>query len=243
MDKNKDKHKIDINEAIKERHSVRQYLDKPLDENVKSDLQDVIDECNKESGLHIQLVCDEPKAFQSKLAKYGKFENANNYIVLVGKKQPRLDEKCGYYGQKIAIAAQMLGLNTCWVALSYKKIPGAFEVAKDEKLTVVIAVGYGANQGKERKSKKPEDVCYDIQSAPQWFKRGVDYALLAPTATNQQKFSINLDGLSSRVKIKAGFGPESKVDLGIVKYNFEIGAGKENFEWADKNTFEIRITD
>jgi hypothetical protein len=24
----------------------------------------------------------------------------------------------------------------------------------------------------------------------------------------------------------------SKMDLGIVKYHFELGAGKENFEWA-----------
>ena len=234
---------MDIYEAVKERHSVRQYLDKPLEENVISDLNGVIDECNKESGLHIQLVTDEPKAFQSKLAKYGHFENVTNYIALVGKKQPRLDEKCGYWGQKIVIAAQMMGLNTCWVALSYKKIPGAFEVEKDEKLTLVIAIGYGKNEGKERKSKTPEDVCYDIQSAPLWFKRGVDYALLAPTARNQQKFTINLDGISNRVKVKAGVGPESKVDLGIVKYNFEVGAGKENFEWADKNTFEIKITD
>lgn len=23
----------------------------------------------------------------------------------------------------------------------------------------------------------------------------------------------------------------TKIDLGIVKYHFEIGAGKENFEW------------
>ena len=234
---------MDIYEAVKARHSVRQYLDKPLEENVKSDLLDLIRECNEQSGLNFQLVCDEPKAFQSKLAKYGHFENVTNYIALVGKKQPRLEEKCGYWGEKIVIAAQMMGLNTCWVALSYKKIPGAFEVGKDEKLTVVISIGYGENQGSERKSKSPEDVCYDIQSAPVWFKRGVEYALLAPTARNQQKFTINLDGISNRVKVKAGVGPESKVDLGIVKYNFEVGAGKDNFEWADKKTFEIRITD
>ncbi len=232
---------MDIFEAVKERHSVRQYLDKPLEENVKNELLDLIKECNEKSGLNIQLVCDEPKAFDAKIAKH--FENVTNYIVLVGKKQPKLDEKCGYWGQKLVIAAQMMGLNTCWVALTYKKIPGAFTVEKDEKLTDIIAIGYGANQGKERKSKKPEDVCYDIQAAPLWFKRGVEFALLAPTARNQQKFTINLDGISNRVKIKAGLGPEAKTDLGIVKYNFEVGAGKDNFEWADNNTFEIRITD
>ena len=235
---------MDIYEAVKERHSVRQYLDKPLEAEVKEQLEEIIKEINEKSGLHFQLVTDEPKAFQSRLAKYGHFENVTNYVALVGKKQPRLEEKCGYWGEKLVIDAQMMGLNTCWVALSYKKIPGAFTVEKDEKLTVVISIGYGENQGKERKSKKPEDVCYDIQSAPQWFKRGVEFALLAPTARNQQKFTINLDGISDRVKVKAGVGPESKVDLGIVKYNFEIGADKKNFEWADENnTFEIRITD
>lgn len=234
---------MDIYEAIKARHSVRQYLDKPLEENVKAKLQEIIDECNKEGKLHIQLVCDEPQAFSAKIASYGNFKNVKNYIALVGPKSKTLDEKCGYYGQKIVLEAQMMGLNTCWVALTYKKIPGAFTVDKGEKLTVVIAIGYGETQGKERKSKTPEQVCYDIQSAPAWFKRGVDAALLAPTATNQQKFTFNLDGISNRVKVKAGFGPESKVDLGIVKYNFEAAADKKNFEWAGNDTFEIRITD
>ena len=32
----------------------------------------------------MQLILDEPKAFQGVLAKYGKFRNANNYIVMTG---------------------------------------------------------------------------------------------------------------------------------------------------------------
>ena len=55
-------------------------------------------------------------------------------------------------------------------------------------------------------------------------------ALLAPTAINQQKFKFSLhDG--NKVSVKAGLGFYSKVDLGIVKYHFEIGAGVKNFEW------------
>ncbi|MBQ7741269.1 MAG: nitroreductase [Eubacterium sp.] len=234
---------MDLNEAILERHSVRQYKNEPLKAEDKEKLIDLIEGINNESGLHIQLVCDEPKAFESKMAKYGKFSGVTNYVALIGKKQPNLDEKCGYYGQRIVLEAQTMGLNTCWVASSYKKISDAYTVDKGEKLTVVIAIGYGETEGKKRKSKKPEDVCYDIQSAPHWFKRGIDAALLAPTAMNQQKFTFNLDGISNRVKAKAGIGPYSKVDLGIAKYNFEVGAGKKNFEWAGKNTFEIRITD
>lgn len=223
---------MDIFEAVKARHSVRQYLDKPLEADVKERLEALIEQYNKEAVLHIQLVTDEPLAFSSKLASYGHFENVTNYIVLAGKKRKSLDELCGYYGEKLVLEAQRLGLNTCWVALTYKKIPGTFVLEKDEKVTVVIALGYGATQGKERKSKTPEQLCDDYQSMPKWFQRGLQYALMAPTATNQQKFKFELvDDYKVRAKT-AGIGPELKVDLGIVKYHFEIGADTNNFEWV-----------
>ena len=222
---------MDIYEAVKARHSVRQYIDKPLDEDVKARLEKLIAQYNEEGTLHIQLVTNEPLAFSSKLASYGNFKGVSNYIVLAGKKRKGLDKTCGYYGEKLVLEAQMMGLNTCWVALTYKKIPGAFTLEKDEKLTVVIAIGYGETQGKERKSKSPEQICDDYQSMPKWFQRGVKYALMAPTATNQQKFKLGLTG-TRRVSLKTvGVGPEIKLDLGIIKCHFEIGAGTENFEW------------
>lgn len=35
-------------------------------------------------------------------------------------------------------------------------------------------------------------------------------------------------------RARARFGPCSKIDLGIVKYHFEVGAGKENFKWEEE---------
>lgn len=66
-------------------------------------------------------------------------------------------------------------------------------------------------------------------AVPSWFQKGVDAALLAPTAMNQQKFVISLEG--NKVSIKAGIGFYTKLDLGIVKCHFEIGAGADNFQW------------
>lgn len=65
---------------------------------------------------------------------------------------------------------------------------------------------------------------------PDWFRNGVNAAFLAPAAVNQQKFTFTLDG--NKVSTKAGIGFYTKVDLGIVKCHFEIGAGKDNFMWA-----------
>ena len=140
-------------EAMRARHSVRQYENRPLAKAQVTALQQEIGACNALSGLHIQLVTDEPRAFSGLMARYGKFSGVRNYIALVGKKGPGLDEACGYWGEKLVLTAQMLGLNTCWVALTYKKVPGAFAVDPDEKLALVIALGYGATQGVPHKSR------------------------------------------------------------------------------------------
>ena len=223
---------MNTTELIKRRHSVRQYRNEPIAEETLRLLKEEIDLCNKESGLNFQLVTNEPKAFSGRMAKYGKFENVSNYIALVGKKSKDLDELCGYYGERIVLRAQELGLNTCWVALTYTKVPEAYEVREGEKLTVVISVGYGRHRGLPRKSKSLSEVSNAEEVNVEWFTRGVEAALLAPTAMNQQKFYFTLT--NDGVLAKAGIGFYTKMDLGIAKYHFELGAGRENFTWCEK---------
>lgn len=220
---------MNLSEAINARHSVRQYKNQPLNAETISELQAEIKNCNKESGLHIQLVTDEPKAFEGFMAHYGKFSGVTNYIALIGKKGADLEEKCGYYGERLVLRAQQLGLNTCWVALTYSKINTAFSVKQGEKLCVVIALGYGKTQGMPHKSKSFSQVAEAAAPVPDWFKNGVEAALLAPTAMNQQKFKFTLRG--GKVSVKPGIGFYTKVDLGIVKYHFEIGSGKQQLNW------------
>ncbi len=216
---------MNIIDAIKERHSVRQYLDRPIEKEILDEIRKEIEECNNESGLHIQLVTNEPKAFDSFMAHYGKFSGVKNYIVLVGKKGKLLDELCGYYGERLVIKIQQLGLNTCWVAMTYKKVPSAFVIDKGEKLTIVISLGYGKTQGIPHKNKMIEQVSNVSNDTPDWFKEGVELALLAPTAMNQQKFKFYYS--NGEVNLKAGVGFYSKIDLGIVKYHFELGTNKK----------------
>lgn len=219
-----------IMEAIRQRHSVRQYTDKPLGEDVIRPLEEEIAAYNKESGLHIQLVKNEPKAFDSFMAHYGKFSGVTNYIAMIGKKGPDLEETCGYYGERLVLKAQQLGLNTCWVAMTYSKIRSAFSVGEGEKLCIVISLGYGKTQGVPHRSKAIEKVAKTDGPAPDWFTSGVEAALLAPTAMNQQKFQFTLT--DDKVSVRAGVGFYTKIDLGIVRYHFEAGAGKEHFTWT-----------
>ena len=221
---------MDLFEAMEHRHAVRSYEDRPIAPEAREALLACIAQCNRESGLHIQLVLDEPRGFGGLPAHYGKFSGVKNYIALIGKKSPNLEEACGYYGEKIVLRAQQLGLNTCWVAMTYSKVKTAFQIAPGEKLCLVIAVGYGTTQGAGHPVKQPEEVSKADSPVPDWFQRGVRAALLAPTAMNQQKITFTLQGGS--VAAKAGTGFYTKVDLGIAKYHFEIGAGTAQFRWA-----------
>ena len=220
-----------IKDAMKERHSVRNYKATAIPQEIVARLQAEIDTCNKEGGLSIQLVTGEPKAFDGFMAHYGKFSGVQNYIALVGRKTADLEEKIGYYGERIVILAQSLGLNTCWVAMTVSKgiIKKKCTMKNGEKLVVVMSLGCGENQGVSHKSKSLSDVVSVNGQMPEWFKSGMEAALLAPTAMNQQKFKFILHGTAVEAKSLGGF--YSKVDLGIVKYHFEVGAGKENFTW------------
>ena len=223
-------------EAISARHSVRKYIDKEIPADIIAVLQDKIAECNKVGNLNIQLVLNETKAFTGMLA-YGKFSGVKNYLVMVGKKSKDLDERVGYYGEQLVLLAQTLGLNTCWAGLSYRKVSEAYNVGKEEKLTCMIALGYGETQGVTHKIKSVADVSNASDITPSWFRKGVEAALLAPTAVNQQKFSFEYIGMKNNrhvVKANKGFSMVgyTQMDLGIAKYHFEVGAGKENFEWV-----------
>lgn len=221
---------MDLMEAMRQRHSVRSYEKKAIEGETLRALEQLIDECSRESGLHIQLVRDEPKAFDCMMAHYGKFSGVTNYIAMVGKKGPQLDELCGYYGERIVLEAQALGLSTCWVAMTYKKIPGVFAVGHGEKLAIVISIGYGKEKGVPHKSKDTAAVSNMGSESPDWFRQGVAAALLAPTAMNQQKFRFELSG--DQVSARAGMGFYSKIDLGIAKYHFEVGSGKGKEIWT-----------
>ena len=223
---------MDIMEAMRLRHSVRQYLDKPIEPEKLQRLQEEIDACNREGGLHIQLITDEVQAFGGMIARYGKFSGVHHYIALVGQRAQGLSERAGYYGERIVLLAQMLGLNTCWVALTFSKGKCRAELASGEKLVCVIALGYGTNQGVAHKNRPLERLYRVDRPMPEWFLKGLNAALLAPTAINQQRFRFILSGDTVKAVSTGGFF--SKVDLGIVKYHFEVGAGREHFSGAEE---------
>lgn len=211
-------------EAIKERHSVRNYEAKKIEADKVEKIRAKIEELNKEGNLHLQFMVDAGKTYNKLFNKVAGLGSAPSVIACVGIDDETLEQRVGYYGEKLVLFIQELGLNTCWAGTFNQKNIGA-EVGDGEKLVISIAVGYGKDKGKPHKSKSPEQVIEAKGDRPYWFNKGVDMALLAPTAINQQKFTIRLNEDESVDFVDKG-GIFSQVDLGIVRCHFEIGAEK-----------------
>lgn len=219
-----------IQEAIKERHMVRQYTDQAIPADMEELLRARIAENNKKYNLHLALVVGNSDGIGS-MAKLLLSRTVNNYIVLAGLDTPELDEKLGYCGADLILYAQTLGLNTWWVGGMFNG-KGALKnlSSRDVRVNGVIAIGYGKTQGIPHKSKAAAEISEYEGDAPQWFIDGVNALLYAPTALNKQPYMVR--GVGNKVFISAGDGHFAGVDLGIGKYHFEVGAGKENFEWV-----------
>lgn len=220
--------KKELFELLESRHSVRQFTERKIDGETASVLQKEIDAINAESGLRFVLITENDAVFQANKPHYGNFSGCRNLFALYGGKGE--DEKIGYFGERLVLFAQSIGLNTCWVALSYKKNKMPTQPPAGMMLYDVIALGYGKTQGIAHKSKPVEKVSKMTADTPEWFKDGMRAVLLAPTAINQQRFWFEQTG-ERTVHAKSMIGPCHKTDLGIVKYHFELGAGKENFDW------------
>ena len=152
---------------------------------------------------------------------------------MAGPKNKGTEEKIGYYGEELVLLAQTIGLNSCWVGLTYKKIPGTFTLREGDIVHCVIALGYGMMPGVQHPQKAKENFYESEGLPPVWFQNGLEAALLAPTAVNQQKFKFILHP-DNVVEARTSFSMAgyTAIDLGIVKLHFEIGAGRENFTWA-----------
>lgn len=221
-------------ETIRERHSVREYDGKPLARAEFDALGAVVEECARESGLDIQLVGDNPEVFNV-IARFGLIRECRTHVAFVVDDAKAgdvaADEAIGYWGQKIVLAAQDMGFNTCWCALCSRKKSRAV-VTPGKKIRLIIAVGHGKTQGFSRKTKSVEALSsVECAKAPAWFAAAMEAAQLAPTAMNNQNFKIALLSDGKTVRIDAPQSGLNVIDEGIVRCNFEIAANEAGADW------------
>ena len=231
--------------AIDVRVSRRKYTAKEIEKSKVAALLDAIKTYNRKSGLHMQLVLKTGgSAFDGFKKSYGFFVGVKNYIALIGKRgdENRL-EKEGWYGEKLVLEATDMGLSTCWVGTSYDKSSCNCNIAADEVLDCVIALGYSdkkhslkerlmENMMKSRSRKTIEQLTDHEAELPDWFVRGMEAVQKAPTARNLQPFVF--EWKNNAASVRACKDEERvMIDVGIAKLHFEIGAGGGSWTWGN----------
>lgn len=213
---------------MQKRHSVRKYNSTPIKSDAVKILREEIEKCNKEGLLDMQLITDRPDAFDGLVSKVMKFSGVRNFIVVAGHNDEGLHRRAGYYGERIVLLAQSLGLNTCWVLPTPNHKKGGYELKEGYKTVCMIAVGYGVDQGIPHKSRPVTELYEADEPVPEWFRNGMQAAMLAPTSMHRQKFKVVLDEDGDVVVNPTG-GRITRIDAGIVECHFELGAGKRFF--------------
>lgn len=216
-----------MEEAMARRHTVRKYTDKIIPQDIVDKLQERIAANNQKFDLSIQLLLNHADAVNS-VIKLLRTKGVSNYFILAGNNSDDLAEKLGYASADLMLYAQTLGLNTWYVGGTYNR--NVLKYVPDKKVIGIVALGYGRNNGVPHKSKTIKDVAKYDGEAPEWFQKGVEASLLAPTALNKQDYRIV--GKGDKVRILIDNGAFTGANKGLIKYHFELGAGKENFDWA-----------
>ena len=214
--------------VVPERHSVRKYTGQPIAPDAASALRDFLAACSSESGLDMMLVEDDPSAFRKLKAKITGISDVPAYIAIAGPADDPPLERAGYYGEAAVLLAQTLGLNTCW-AMSCSPEHVNKLLPEGRRMIIGIAVGYGKDPGKPHKNKPLEKIA-DTDGMSVWFNKGIAAVMDAPTALNRQAFRFSYEG--GKVDAVNTGGRINRIDLGIARFHFELGAGAERFEWA-----------
>ncbi|KFI45184.1 nitroreductase family protein [Bifidobacterium biavatii] len=225
---------MNITEAMEARHAVRDFTDQPIDAAVLDKLRAAVAEANAQGGLDIRLVHDDTDAFGGCPTHYGRFKNVRWCFALIGHDADTgpadLDKRAGYFGERLALTAVSLGLDTGWAVLhEVAEHDDFWHLADGERMPAVIALGHGARPGRPHRSRPVEELgavegAGTLADAPAWFVSALEAAQLAPSALGKQPFRFTLlaDGLT--VRAEALEGVQSDIGLGIAKLHMELGA-------------------
>lgn len=249
---------MDIIEAIEKRISIRAFEARPVEQEKLDRLAAEVEAINAETGLHFQLYGPREDGTAIDMSTQMFASNPPAYAALVGPRDPLMEEKLGYYGERLVLLATTLGLATCWVASTYDQETVRVELAEGEVLHDVVPIGYAPAKipmkqrtiraGIRRRSKPLADLYrgpVPLDAAPEWIRACVDAVWKAPTAINEQPVVFVQDDADAPVRaelIRVKTGLEY-TDLGISKYHFEVVAAEcgmpGTWSWGDGGTFTL----
>jgi len=248
---------MDIIQAIEKRISCRAFTTRQPDDETVQKLEQEIAAINDEAGLHFQLYGPREDGTAISMASNMFASNPPYYAALVARKDPIEEEKLGFYGERLVLLAEMLGLSTCWVASTYDRESARVDLAEGEVLHDVLPLGYApakmplkqrtirtAIRGRSKKQDELYRGPVPLSQAAEWVQACVDAVWKGPSAINEQPVVFVQDALDAPIRaelsrVKTGM---EYCDLGIAKYHFQVVAEAcgvpGTWQWGDGGVFQ-----
>lgn len=211
-------------EAASSRFAVRKYRGAPNSKDI-ADLKKQAASLSAH-GVRIAIATDD-KAFASILLGSGKVKGTNVFAAFISEEAE--PSSVGYLGEAFVLECTAMGLGTCWLGMYNKRnVASAVRLKKGEKLTCITPIGIPDERYTAR-PRKPLDKLTglnqeQLQNLPEWQQYALECARRAPSATNAQPWSFDVDGDNMRVIcISSNFG-FGELDCGIAMLHLELGA-------------------
>ena len=245
-----------IEETVKKRHSVRSYLERPLSESQKEQIQQYIttlqNPFSKEVSFH--LLENNPSASGEKLGTYGVIKNASHFVGASVAPDELGLEALGYSFEQLILYLTALGFGTCWLGGTFDRssFSAAMNLKKGDLFPAISPIGY--SQEKRRVMDSMARFLAKSDQRLPWgtlfFKDDFSHALtqneagtyafplemlrLAPSAANKQPWRVVQDGstyhfyeMRSTKDNKLGIDIQ-RTDLGIAACHFHLAAQEKD---------------
>ncbi|MFC1959021.1 nitroreductase family protein [Chloroflexota bacterium] len=196
--------------VIEKRRSRRRFEKKPLKANHLDHLKSICNDFRPFDNARALLVTESPdKVFKGAIGPYGKIRGASAFIAFIGNiKSPWVQEQVGYTGEGIVLEAEALNLNTCWVGGFFrpKVVKSLISIGEDEIVIAVTPVGYATKRlsfeeklmtgfGLTHRRKALSDLVIGLKDSewPQWIRKALEAARIAPSAVNRQPWRFHVE--------------------------------------------------
>lgn len=232
--------------VIETRRSRRRYDNRPLTSKHVERLGDVCNNFRPYSSARVELINQSPeKILKGVIGSYGKIKGAPAYMVFIGnRRDPMVQEKLGYTGEGVILAAEAMQLSTCWVGGSFspKAVRSFIELNDREIIFAISPVGIAPERhtfeervlsafGLMHKRKRLSELTIGLEERewPDWIKAALSSARLAPSAFNRQPWRFHVKPDSITISTDGGELQREPVmskrlDCGIAMMHIEVAA-------------------
>lgn len=249
-------------EVIRRRVSIRTYDDRPIEDDKKQRILDLLrPEHRGPFGHSVRFalvdLSEQDKDEIRHLGTYGVIKGASLYIVAAVNHADRSMVDLGYCFETVILEVTRLGLGTCWLGGTFNRAGFARRIGleKSEVVPAITPVGYARSNRSVLEATMRRMVGSDKRrSWPQLFFQGdlqnplyreaadrytvpLDCLRLAPSASNRQPWRIvkskDANAFHFLLKRTPGYGKLlMAADLQLV----DMGIGMSHFELAARET-------